>query len=259
MRFKGKTIIITGAASGVGAASARRFHGEGANVVLSDINDTEGAALAEALGKDRTLFVRADVSRYEDVKALIETGAKNFGSLDILFNNAGIGSVGNAPDLSLEEWEKVIGIDLNSVFYGCKAAIPIMKAQGGGVIINTASISGLAGDFAFPAYNAAKGAVVNFTRSAAISHAREGIRINAICPGPIATPMIASIKNVPGLQEAWDETVPLGRFATAEEVAAVAAFLASDDAASIIGAAIPVDGGLTAHTGQPNLPKHLGM
>lgn len=257
MRFSGKVAVITGGASGIGAASARRFHAEGAKVLITDIDDARGQALAAELGEG-ALYRRVDVAVWEEVFAMVEAAVAAFGRLDILFNNAGIGLLGLTPDVAVEDWRRVIDIDLNAVFYGCKAAIPVMRSQGGGVIINTASASGLAGDYGFTAYNAAKGAVVNYTRAAGIDHAREGIRINCVCPGPVDTPIIAAVHDMPGgVKAIWDECVPLGRFASAEEIAAVVTFLASDDASYIIGAAIPVDGGLTAHTGQPSLPRLL--
>jgi meso-butanediol dehydrogenase/(S,S)-butanediol dehydrogenase/diacetyl reductase len=257
MRFEGKVAVVTGGSSGIGAASVRRFHAEGAAVVIADINDEAGAALAAELGAGRAVYQRTNVADFAQVEALMARAVASFGRLDILFNNAGVGGRAAIPDLTIEQWKQVIAIDLDSVFYGCKAAIPIMRAQGGGAIVNTASISGLAGDFGLSAYNAAKGAVVNFTRAAAIDHAREGIRINAVCPGPVATPIIAKIKDYPGVQEAWDECVPLGRFGRPEEIAAVVAFLASDDASFMLGAIVAVDGGVTAHTGQPNVGKLL--
>ncbi len=254
MRFDGKTAVITGGASGIGAASARRFHGEGARVVIADLDAALGDALAAELGDGRAVFHPTDVSDWPQVEALMAWAAATFGGPDIVFNNAGIGCFGRTPDLAVEDWRRVIAIDLDAVFYGCKAAIPLMKARGGGAIINTASASGLAGDYAFTAYNAAKGGVINYTRAAAIDHARDGIRINAICPGPVATPILAPAQALPGAYETWCERVPLGRFAEPEEIAAVAAFLASDDASFMVGAAVSVDGGLMAHTGQPNLP-----
>ncbi|HWF76756.1 MAG TPA: SDR family NAD(P)-dependent oxidoreductase [Caulobacteraceae bacterium] len=259
MRFDGKVVVITGGASGIGLAAARRFHREGAKVVIADLNDELGAAVVRELGSERALYHHADVAAWPEVEALMQRAAKAFGGLDVLFNNAGVGSFATTPNLSVDEWRRVIDIDLSGVFYGCKAAIPLMRERGGGAIVNTASISGLRGDFGFAAYNAAKGAVVNYTRAAAIDHAREGIRINAVCPGPVDTPLIAGVNQLQGIRELWDEAVPLGRFATPEEIAAVVAFLASDDASYIVGAAIPVDGGLTAHTGQPNLPRLLGL
>ena len=257
MRFAERVAVVTGAASGIGAAIVRRLHTEGASVMLADLNEDEGRALAEDLGDGRARFRSCDVADPEAVAALMAGAAEAFGRLDMLFNNAGIGCLGETPDLPIEQWRRVIDIDLNAVFYGCRAAIPLMRKTGGGAIVNTASASGLAADFGFTAYNAAKAAVINYTRAVAIDHVREGIRANAVCPGPVATPIIAGLGAVPGLQAQWDERVPMGRFAQPEEIAAVAAFLASDEASFVTGGTIAVDGGLTAHTGQPNVPKAL--
>ena len=257
MRFSGKVAVIIGGASGIGAATARRLHGEGATIVIADLNDELGAAVAGELGENRAIYQRTDVSDWPQMQALMELARARFGRIDILFNNAGIGNFALTPDLDVEQWRRVIAVDLDSVFYGCKAAIPIMKAGGGGAIINTASASGLGGDFGFTAYNAAKGGVVNYTRALAIDHISDGIRVNAICPGPVDTPIIAGINDMQGVKQAWDKTVPIGRFARAEEMASVVAFLASDDASYMVGAIVSVDGGLTAHTGQPNLTRVL--
>ncbi len=257
MRFDNKVVVVTGGASGIGLAATRRFSAEGAMVVIADVNDALGEAAARDLGSERALYVHTDVAAWDQVEGLMRRAADTFGGLDVVFNNAGVGSFAATPDLALDDWRRVIDIDLTGVFHGCRAAIPLMRLRGGGAIVNTASISGLAGDYSFAAYNAAKGAVINYTRAAAIDHAREGIRINAICPGPVDTPLIAGVNQLPGVREIWDEAVPLGRFARPEEIAAVAAFLASDDASYIVGAAIAVDGGVTAHTGQPNLPRLL--
>lgn len=258
-RFVGKVAVITGGASGIGAAAARRFHGEGASVVLADLNVEAGEALAAELGEGRARFRRVDVAVWPEVEALVADAVHAFGGLDILFNNAGIGSFANVVDLPVEDWRRVIDVDLSSVFYGCKAAIPALRARGGGAIINTASISGLAADFSFAAYNAAKAGVINLTRAVAIDHARENIRVNAVCPGPVDTPIIAGINDLQGVREAWDARVPMGRFARPEEIAAVVAFLASDDASYMTGSILAVDGGVTAHTGQPDLPRMLGL
>jgi meso-butanediol dehydrogenase/(S,S)-butanediol dehydrogenase/diacetyl reductase len=257
VRFSGKVAIVTGGASGIGAATARRLHGEGACVLIADVNGALGEALAQELGAERALYRHVDVSSWEDIQGMVDGAVAAFGRVDILFNNAGVGSFAATPQLSVEEWRRVIDIDLTGVFYGCRAAIPVMKAQGGGAIINTASASGLAGDYSFAAYNAAKGGVVNYTRAAGIDHARDGVRINAVCPGPVDTPIIAGIDAWPGVREAWNQRVPMGRFARPEEIAGVVAFLASDDASYMTGAVIAIDGGLTAHTGQPNLPRML--
>ena len=257
MRFTGKTAIVTGAASGIGAAFARRIHAEGGCVMLADLDSAGGEALAQSLG-DRAAFTQIDVADPAAHDALAAATAARFDGIDILYNNAGIGCFGETPDLAVADWERVIAVNLNAVFYGCKAAISYLRARGGGVIINTASASGMAGDFGFTAYNAAKAGVINYTRSLAIDHARDGIRANAICPGPVDTPILTTgVDAMPGLRAEWEGVVPMRRFAKAEEIAAVAAFLASDDASYVTGASIPVDGGLTAHTGQPDLRARM--
>ncbi len=251
MRFADKVVLITGAASGIGLASARRFAREGASLMLGDIDEERGKKVAEELG-DRALFRATDVRDLASVEALTDAAVEGFGRLDIVFNNAGIGAISQTPDLDPELWKRVIEVDLHSVFYGCRAAIPHLRSGGGGVIINTASISGTHGDYGLGAYNAAKGGVVNYTRSLAIDHARENIRVNAICPGPIETALTAAIRASEAFMAEYRKLIPMGRMGTAEEVAGVAAFLASDDASYITGAAIVVDGGVTAGTGQPN-------
>jgi meso-butanediol dehydrogenase/(S,S)-butanediol dehydrogenase/diacetyl reductase len=256
-RFEGKVAVITGGASGIGAATARLLHGEGASVVLGDLDEPTGRTLAAELGA-RARFQRCDVSRFAEVEALVNLASTEFGRLDVLFNNAGIGSFSRIEDLPVEEWKQVIAVDLDAVFYGMKAAIPLMRAGGGGAIVSTASASGMAGDFGFAAYSAAKAGVINLTRTAAIDNARDGIRVNAVCPGPVDTPILSGIQAVPGLRAIWEDVVPMGRFARAEEIAEVVAFLASDAASYVTGISVPVDGGLTAHTGQPNLLRIMG-
>jgi meso-butanediol dehydrogenase/(S,S)-butanediol dehydrogenase/diacetyl reductase len=256
-RFAGQIVVITGAASGIGAATARRFAAEGATLVLADI-DVEGAsAVANECGDASALAT--DVTQPSEVEALLQSTLDRHGRLDVLFNNAGIMGAGTLPELEIDTWQSVIDIDLNSVFYGCRAAIPHFRAQGGGIIVNTASISGIGGDYALPSYNAAKAAVVNLTRSLAIEHADQNIRVNSVCPGPIATPMTAAVEAMPEIAAEYAQAIPMGRLGEPEEIAGVVAFLASPDASYITGAAIVVDGGLTACTGQPNFRRRLDL
>ncbi len=253
-RFKNKVAVITGAASGIGAATARLLAREGALVVLADIGDDGGRSLAASLGPS-AMAVKCDVSKPADVEALVKTAVARHGRIDILFNNAGIGSFGTSVELQPADWENVIAVDLNSVFYACHFAIPHMPS--GSAIVNTASISGMGGDYRFAAYNAAKGAVINYTRALAIDHARDGIRVNALCPGLVDTPITAGVSQMPGLRDEWTRRIPMGRAAQPEEMAQVVAFLASDDASYMTGSIVVADGGTTAHTGQPEVAQFM--
>lgn len=257
LRLEGKVAVITGGASGMGAATARIFVREGGRVVLGDMNAGAGAALVEELGKDCSVFMPCDVSDQMQMNALVDAAPAHFGKLDFMFNNAGIGGMGSTTDTTAELWRKVMEVDLFSVFYGCQAAIPHLRRNGGGAIVNNASVSGMFGEYGMVSYAAAKGGVINYTRSLALDLATEGIRVNAVCPGPIDTPLFSGVKQAPGLCEAFISAVPMRRLGTPEEVGEVVAFLASDAASYMTGAIIPVDGGVTSKTGQPNMNEFM--
>ena len=201
--------------------------------------------------------MRTDVSDAEQVRGLMDAAMGAFGGIDVLFKNAAIGSFGEPPDLSVGEWKRVVAVDLDSVFYGCKAAIPHMRQRGGGAIVNTASVSGLGGDYGFLAYNAGKGAIVNYTRTLALDHGKDNIRTNAGCPGLIDTRLARAIIANEEIQAYYRDHHSIGRAGRAEEVAAAVAFLASGDASFINGAMLSVNGGLSAGTGQPNFPAYF--
>ena len=258
-RFSGKGVVITGGASGIGAAAAKRFVDEGAAVVIADINP-DGKTFAESLPE--THFLVCDVADAEAVSRTVNAANEwlvaRGRQLDFLFNNAGIGSFGETPDLAVADWQRVIDVDLNSVFYACRVAIPLMRANGGGAIVNTASISGMFGDYGFSAYNAAKAAVINYTRTLAMDHGKDKIRVNALCPGVIHTGLTSGMAAAGELMQQWESLVPLGRIGRPEEMAGIVAFLCSDDASYITGAALAADGGMTAKTGQPNVMAFRG-
>ena len=256
-RFAGKVACITGAASGIGAATARRLAAEGATLLLADMDAAGLETVASQLGASRTVTRVVDVRDRLQVEAAIDATVERFGGIDILYNNAGVGAYGESPDLDPEVWHNVIAVDLHSVFYGIRCVVPHMRRRGGGAIVNTASISGLFGDYGLAAYTAAKGAVVNYTRTAAIDHAKDGIRINAVCPGPIDTNIISFAKQFPAVIDEWKRNIPMGRIGQPEEVAAAVAFLCSPDASYITGAMLVIDGGLTAATGQVNYTRVL--
>lgn len=249
-RFKDKTVIVTGASSGIGRGCAQRFSDEGANVVLCARDEDKLQAFAGSLPAERTLAQRCDVADYAQVQALVDAAVKRFGGVDVLVNNAGLATEGDVLETSLEDWRKTLGADLDGVFHGCRAALPeLLKRKGS--IINTASVSGLGGDWRMAAYNAAKGGVVNLTRSLAMDFGGKGVRVNAVCPSLTHTGMTEDMLKDEALMKRFMERLPLGRPAEPADIAGVVAFLASDDARFVNGVNLPVDGGVTASNGQP--------
>jgi meso-butanediol dehydrogenase / (S,S)-butanediol dehydrogenase / diacetyl reductase len=255
-RFDDKVVIITAAASGIGLAAARRFAEAGATLSLCDIDLASLEQQGKALGllSDRLRLAKVDVSRPSEIEALVSDTVARFGGLDVLVNNAGVGAFGYVTEITPEIWERVIATTLSSVFYASRAALPhLIKRRGN--IVNTASISGLAADVGFTAYNAAKGGVVNLTRAMAIDHASDGIRVNALCPGVVEAGSTAWMVKNEALMRGFADRVPMGRMAQPDEMAGAILFLASDDASYMTGSNMVVDGGLLAGTGQPKFRK----
>ena len=254
-RFTDRTIIVTGSSSGIGEGIARRFAEEGANVVLNARSRDDLEKVAADLDDERTLIVDGDVSNADFAKDIVAKTVERFGGLDCLVNNAGTATAGPLAETSDEDIDKVIDINVKGVLYLCRAAIPHLAksdAPGGGSIINTSSVSGTGGDWTMPIYNASKGAVTNLTRGLALQLGAQGIRVNAVCPSLTRTEMSEGIRENEQLLDTFIRRIPLGRPGEPEDVAAVVAFLASEDARFVTGANIPVDGGVSASNGQPN-------
>lgn len=246
MKLKDKVAIITGASSGFGKASALLFAKEGAKLILvarkeSSLKETENEI--KKLGAE-VISIPADVSSEENIKKIIETSVEKFKKIDIIFNNAGTFGPGNVEETDLETWNKVMNINLTSIFLMAKYAMEYLK-ESKGSIINTASAGGLIGFPQAASYAASKGAVISLTRSIAVDYAKDGVRCNAICPGTSATNMTEEVLKVPELCEGFLAPIPLHRFGNPEDVAHAALYLASDDSSYVTGISLPVDGGWT--------------
>lgn len=251
MRLKDKVAVITGAGNGIGRETALLFAGEGAKIVAADIKESDGLETVQMI-KDKgqsAIFVRADVSKASDCASMIAAAETAFGRLDILFNNAGIMHNDDGDAVGTEEaiWDLTMNINVKGVFFGCKYGIPALRRAGGGSIINTASFVALLGA-ATPqlAYTASKGAVLSMSRELAVIHARENIRVNALCPGPLRTELLMNFLDTEAKKQRRLVHVPMGRFGEAREIAQAALFLASDESSYITGTEFMVDGGITA-------------
>lgn len=256
MRLENKVSLVTGGASGIGEATAKTFAREGSRVVVADKNAAEGVRVVEEIREagGSAEFIETDIMEPSSIEAAVQGAVDQFGSLDVLHNNAMTTWFGRIGELTLEQWRRAIDGGLNSYFYASKLAVAVMVEQGGGAIVNTASVSGLAADYGLGAYNAAKAGVVNLTRAFAIDYARAGIRCNAVCPGPIATPPILRAKVTrPDIHQKIADAIPMGRFGEAQEIANVVLFLASDEASFVTGAFVVADGGLWSFSGMPSL------
>jgi NAD(P)-dependent dehydrogenase (short-subunit alcohol dehydrogenase family) len=249
MKLAGKTAIITGAAAGIGAASALLFAKEGANIVAVDLDRNGLDRLAAQIPNDACVTVVADVSRRDDVLNAIRSAHERFGRIDILFNNAGIVPAGKLEAIEEEVWDLAMAINLKSMYLFCHAVIPEFRRQGGGVILNTASATALRAVVDRACYTATKSAVVGLTKSMALDYVRDNIRVNCLCPGTIDTPSLAQrLAAFPDPEEARKTFIarqPMGRFGTAEEIAEAALYLVSPQAAFVTGSAFSIDGGFS--------------
>lgn len=248
-RLEGKRTIVTGAANGIGRAIALRLASEGARVVLADVDEEAAGGVADEIDGE-TLVHKTDVTRNEDVRTLVGRTVSEWGGLDVMINNAGVGVAGTSVTTTEEEYERVMDVCVRGTFLGMKHAIPAIKDSGGGSVINMSSVAALVGIVDRAVYSAAKGAIYSMTRASAIDHVGEGVRVNCIAPGTVDTPWVARITS--GYDDPEEARAnmrarqPHGRLVSPEEIAAMAAYLAADESASVVGACMVVDGGVTA-------------
>jgi NAD(P)-dependent dehydrogenase (short-subunit alcohol dehydrogenase family) len=248
-RLGGKRAIVTGAGSGIGRAIAIRLASEGARVILADLDEEAAEEVAEEIDGE-TLVHRADVTKATGVEALVARAVSEWGGLDVMVNNAGVGVAANIVDATEEDYERMMDVCVRGTFLGMKHAVPAIRHSGGGSVINMSSVAALIGISDRAIYCAAKGAILSMTRAAAVDHVGDGVRVNCIAPGTVETPWIERITSGYDDPEEARKTMqarqPHGRFVQPEEIAAMAAYLASDESASVIGACMIVDGGVTA-------------
>ena len=245
--FAGKVVLVTGAASGMGAATAREFSAAGAKVLIVDRNADLAAQVASEISADPPLI--GDISDSSFCQQAVDAAVNRYGRLDVLVNAAGIIVRADGPGTTDEQWQRIMNVNVNGVFYMSRAAVAVMRDQGGGAIVNFGSIWGEVGAAGVMAYCASKGAVHQITRAMALDHVKEGIRINAVCPGEVNTPMLTSERSAPvtpEMMQALADSVPMGRLAAPVEIARVVLFLSSDAASYMTGAMVNVDAGFTA-------------
>ena len=254
-RLDGKVAVVTGAASGIGKATAKALAAEGARVVIGDVDDRGGEAAAEEIRSTGSLarFVRADVRSSADVEALVADAVDGYGALDVMVNNAAVAIPGTAGEMVEEDWTRVIDVNLGGVWRGMRFAIPVMLDAGGGSIVNMSSVQSRVGFLGWAGYAASKGGVNSLTQQVAVEYAPRGIRVNAVIPGTIRTEMNQRImdqsEDPRAVMEAWVSMHPMGRIGEPAEVAAVVVFLASDESSFVTGELIRVDGGMVVKAG----------
>lgn len=256
-RFTDKVALVTASGSGIGAATATAFAAEGAAVMIADLSARRAEAVSASIRQagGQVIWRKMDAAEPDDIQQTIAATIDAFSHLDIIVNNAGYGVPTPLEDVSIEAWNRTLAVTLTSVFLGMKYTLPIFRQQGKGVIVNTASISGIRGDYGMGPYNAAKAGVINLTRTAALENAPYNIRVNCVCPGGINTraPQLLGRGNEDGFRQTMGAAHPLGRMGEPDEIAQAMLFLASEAASFITGESLVVDGGLCSHTGLPDL------